>query len=315
MLRCVHKPGSSHGVHGTMVRKTMSGFFRCTQRHVQYRLMLAVWFFSVLLMAGFTVSAQAQTNGSLPVALTVEVTGVSNVPSGTLIVYDELSRTYAVARGRELPNVAGVSVDSPPLVFLTASNTVPIVTEGSAYLFVNNSSGEVVRGDLLVSSASAGVAAKATEEEDDVFAIALEDAPRGQTVARVLVSFDPERARAVLAQRRAQAEEEREAQEGLFGLLGGTTEDGEQAEEGLVKKIFDTYARGVIAALIAIGSLFFIMYTFRSTVTNATLSVGRNPRAKNAIMTVSIGNILFALLIVGVALFVAIAILVLPVAG
>jgi len=268
--------------------------------------------FLLLLLQLFFLSSSvfAQTSGSLPVAITIPVLG-TNGQGGELVVYNEGSRLYTISRLPSIPEVFGVTVNRPPLVFSTATNTVPVVTSGAVYVSVNNSAGPVRRGDLLVSSAQAGVAAKALPDDDNVFGVALEDA-RGGSVTTVLAQFGPKEARAILTERRQLEKEAREAAEAAGGLFGGsTTEDGE--EKGIIRQLFEEYSRATIAIIIAVGSLFFIMYTFRSTIINATLAVGRNPRARNAIMTVSVENIIFALIICAVAIFVAIAVLVLPV--
>lgn len=262
-----------------------------------------------------SLSVYAQSNGSLPVAVSVPIVGISSTPSGTVISYAETSRTYTIANGRHLTNVFGVTADRPPLVFTSATNTIPVITQGPVPAIVDSSTGVIERGDLLVTSQSPGVFAKATEEDEFVHAIALEAMPASLQSARILVQFDPARAQSVLAQRRAQAAEEAadaEAESVLGGLLGGG-EAGDADTPGPIAQFFADYTRGAVATVIAVGSLFFLMYTFRSAIINATQSVGRNPRARNAIMAVSFGNILFALIIVAVALFVAIAVLVLPV--
>lgn len=254
--------------------------------------------------------AAAQTNATLPVAVSVPLSGASGA-GGALVVYDEDAQTYALASVANSADVFGVTVATPPLVFETATDTIPVVTSGSVYVQVTDANGQINRGDLLVSAGSAGLAAKAGPEQDHVFGMALQDAPAGE--ATILAQFDPRSAKALLSERRAAAEAAAEA-ERAAGEAGGATDAEEAAEErGPIAALFATYTRNVLAFIIAVGSLVFLMYTFRSTIINATLAVGRNPRARNAIMTVSVENIIFALIICAVAIFLAIAVLVLPV--
>lgn len=263
---------------------------------------------AALLLSGILLrTAAAQTSGSLPVAITVPVVGVGEA-GGELVLYNANAGTYSVSRAADAPNVFGVTVERPPLLFATASNTTPVITQGAAYLKVNDSRGLIARGDLLVSAVAAGTAAKAELESEQVFAMALEDASPG--VSTILVQFDPAAAKSLAIERRKEAEDAKvEGEGGFFGTADPNAEDA----PGLVRQLFEKYTRGTLAAIIAIGSLFFIMYTFRTTILNATLAVGRNPRARNAIMTVSVENIIFALIIFVVAIFIAIAVLVLPV--
>ena len=258
--------------------------------------------------------AAAQTNGSLPVAITAPVLGVDvGGDAGQLVTYDSGTNVYALSSSYDSGGIYGVTVAQPPLLFSTATNTTPVVTSGSAYVRVNDSAGLVVRGDILIASTELGVATKASTTDEHPFGIALEraDSPTDQVLAQI----DPVAAKALLAERKKQ-QEERAAQAAGNGAGIDTNGDGvvdAADQKGLIQRIFEQYSRGTIALIIAVGSLFFVMYTFRSTIVNATLAVGRNPRARNAIMTVSVENIIFALVICALAIFIAIAILVLPV--
>lgn len=258
-------------------------------------------------------TVHAQTNGSLPVALTVSVSGTDG-QSGQIVTYNEGSQSFSVSRQAAVSNVYGVTVERPPLVFSTATNTTPVITSGAAYVRVNNSGGPIRRGDFLVTSSQAGVAMKASPEDDNVFAVALDDSSGIGSNASVLAQVDSIQAKALLEAKRKLEEEAEENEGGLFGI-GGTDpgSDDEEEKPNPIKQFFEEYIRGTVAAVVAIGALFFIMYTYRTTIINATQAVGRNPRARNAIMTVSVENIIFAIIIGLIAIFIAIAILVLPV--
>jgi len=69
----------------------------------------------------------------------------------------------------------------------------------------------------------------------------------------------------------------------------------------------------VIAVVLVIGGLFFILYSFRSTIKAGVVSVGRNPRARSSIVALAIGNLTFALILCAAVVFIAVAILILPV--
>ncbi len=290
-------------VAGVVMRYSMDMMFVTKQQTWLLKLGWGLLFF--LLM--YPVMLLAQTNGSLPVATAVPVSGISGI-EGEVVIYNEVYNSYEVSRSADDENVYGVTAVSPALVFSTASATTPVVTSGTAYVRVLSGGGGVKRGDLLVSSDVAGIATTATVEDDNVFAIALEDAQYQGSAGKVLAEVDRVLARSLLDDWKV-SEEEREVREAAAVAAG----DGSVSEEEAENSNFSSYARGTVAALIAIGAIFFIMYTYRSVIMKATLSVGRNPRARNAIMTVSVENIIFALIICAIALFVAIAVLVLPV--
>ncbi len=268
---------------------------------------------ALVLAVGFgimvpTTLITAQNNANLPVAIAIAVPEAAGT-GGQVVTFNEVNRSYTLSRDVDSNSVYGVTVANPPLLFATATNTAAVITSGSVYVRFTTAAGAITRGDLLVTASEIGVAQKAAEEDKHVFAIALENSTESNN-GQILVQFDPVTAAAMHAENIEAAELAR-----ATGLASDGT-DGTVADEeepGFIQKLFETYARGVIAAVIAIGSLFFVMYSFRSTIMNATLAVGRNPRARNAIMTVSVGNIIFALIICAVAIFVALAILVLPV--
>lgn len=286
-----------------------------------------VKFSFMLLLGGFSVvtghAALAQVNGSLPVATTVELAGeVESV--GEVVVYDELLEIYRVSEVTNEPGAFGVTAVDPALVFVTDTNAFPVVTSGVTSVLVNTDGGSIRRGDLLTTSAESGVATKALPENDHVFAMALEnfEAAAGQA-GSILAEVNRERAIALLMERRTIEEEVAEAAAEAEAAAASTGVDGEGESNpftilrdgdvmGAIKAA-SPYIRGIIATVIAVGALFFVLYAFRSNIANATLSVGRNPRARNAIMAVSFGNLLFAIVLGLLAIFVAIAVLVLPV--
>lgn len=251
--------------------------------------------------------AEAQNNANLPVAIAVEVPEASNT-GGQIVTFTSTNQLYSLSRNVDDPTVYGITIANPPLLFASATNTVAVITSGSAYARFTTAAGAIERGDLLVTATEIGVAQKATQDDEYVFAIALQNSSESNN-GQILVQFDP-----ILAKAR-HAEDVEAAELALAtGTLGAEgSEVVEEEEPGIIQRLFETYARGVIATTIAIGALFFVMYTFRTTSMNATQAVGRNPRARNAIMTVSVGNIIFALVICLLAIFVALAILVLPV--
>lgn len=260
-----------------------------------------------------TVLAQAPANNStLPVAITVPVAGSSG-GGGELVVYDEDRGQYSISRESNEVNVVGVTAVNPPLVFSSETSGVPIQTSGTGYVRVNSSAGPIMRGDLLVSSEQAGVAMKALPDHEEVFAMALEDMTNtGNGAVLVLAAIDPQGMKTVLQERKREAEAA-EAEGLLSGVLGGGGEGSGGEERGFLRTIIEEYVRAVVAMIIVLGTLGFLVYTFQKTISNATLSVGRNPRARNAIMMVSVGNLIFTLIVSVLALMVAIGVLVLPV--
>lgn len=236
----------------------------------------------------------AQNSTSLPVATTLEVRGA--LPEGgEVVVYEEESETYKIATDAKDARVYGVSAVSPALVFSVGSGTVPVVTIGAAQVKVTVENGAITRGDLLISSSEDGVAMRAELGDDAVFAVALEDYIGGG-VGTIVAEVGIEQARSLQESRR---EIDRIATE--------------QASSTLENKDGISLARASIAALIALGGLIFILYSFRSTIAKGVVSIGRNPRARTSIMALAFGNIIFALILCAVVVFIAVGVLVLPI--
>ncbi len=236
----------------------------------------------------------AQSNGTLPIATTVSLLEPT-IHTGEVITYDQTINTYALSKIADEAEVFGVSAYNPALVFETASGTIPVVTQGVVHLRVSQEQGPILRGDFLVTSSRTGIAMKALNTDNHVFAIALETfEDAANDIGVVLVDVDKERASSL----RAASVAARTAQK-----------DADAQTKGLDISML----RIAIATTITIGSLFFILYSFRSTIAKGIVSIGRNPRARSSIVALSFGNILFALILCAVAIFIAVAVLVLPV--
>ena len=229
---------------------------------------------------------------SLPTAETVTLEEVGTVSEGTVVVANEDTGTYRVSSSADAAAIYGVAAARPPVVYTTENNNVPVITEGIAFVRVTSSNGEIRRGDLLVSSEEEGVAMRAGESEQYVFAIALEPLVTGSGVGVIQAEVGSDRAQTLRNLQREQA----------AAALAET--------EGVESSF--SWVRAVIATVIIVGGLFFVLYSFRSTIAHGVVSVGRNPRAKRSILTLSVANIVFALALCGVVVFIAVAILVLP---
>jgi hypothetical protein len=241
----------------------------------------------------------AQQGNSFPIATTVEVPGAS-VEAGEVIIYDESRDTYTLGRVADDATVYGVSALRPAVVFSTASGTVPVITAGVAPVRIDAQGGNVARGDLLVSSSRVGFARVALAADTNVFAIALESATSGSLF--VLAEVNKERAQALLTQEKERVK----AQNNETGTTSTATAD--------TKSMLTSFVvRAAIATVLALGGLLFILLSFKSVIAKGIVSIGRNPRARNSIIALSFGNIVFAIFLCAVVVFIALAILVLPV--
>lgn len=228
---------------------------------------------------------------NIPIASTVVLQGPVSADEGLVVIADEEQASYALSAEAVDPRVYGVIAAKPPVVFSTGTNTVPVIAEGVAIVQVTRENGPIARGDFLVTADTPGMAMRASDEDQYVFAVALESFDGETDTGRIQAEVGADKAQAA----RSAAREAAAASEG----------------EGDPDKT-TTIIRGAIAAVLAIGALFFVLYSFRSAIVQGVTSVGRNPRARIPIMTLSVANVLFALVLFAIIVFVAVAILVLP---
>jgi len=228
----------------------------------------------------------AQTSLSLPVASTVDVVSEDVVRGGAVVRYDEIRDRYTLTDEVSDPTVYGVVADRPAIVFVTATTSVPVVTQGVTEVLVNMENGQIVRGDVLTTSSIRGQAMRATDDGHMVFAIALEAMDEAGLLS---AQIGVEEAQTVWAKRNA---------------VAGTADDG---------KVFVSMARAVIAAALVLVAIGFLLYSFRSVMTTGVISVGRNPRARQSVLGIAVGSMVLVVIVTTLVVFVAVGILILPV--
>lgn len=236
----------------------------------------------------------AEAQQSVPTAFAVPL-AESQVQPGFLVVFDETAEVYRYSEPGEVVDVYGVVHVRPPLYLETATATVPVVTDGVARVAVADSNGSIARGDLLRIGEGTGIAERASTEDDRVFAVALE-AWIGEGDQLVLADVSVTRATALRDVRAIEDDPSLVEEEGLTaGAIAATT------------------ARIVVALGIAVGSLAFILYTYRSIWVTGVTAVGRNPRARGAVLFMNITSSILILLLAVLVIIVALGVLVVSV--
>lgn len=228
---------------------------------------------------------------AVQVSPTISLPGADQVGEGVVVTVDSEQENYSVADRAHHDSVYGVTVAQPALVFQTGEQEVPVVTDGVSFVQVSAEGGPIARGDLLVTASAPGVARKASSTESYVFAIALEAYQPDPANQIGYIQADVSVQRAVQAlEARQQAMSEQDTATDPVSIV-----------------------RAVIAVVLVVGGLFFVLYSFRSTIKAGVVSVGRNPRAQSSIVALAIGNLTFALVLCAAVVFIAVAILILPV--
>lgn len=226
----------------------------------------------------------------VPIAQSVPIAGAIPEP-GSVISYLEEQAVYTISATFSDQAVFGVAAERPAIVFVSATNTVPVITRGVGYVRVSNASEVIERGDLLTSADRTGQATRAAIDEQNVFAIALERVDPTST-NQVLAEIGVERARAYQVARSSQ---------------------GEAAEEEAEDTSLLTWLRPALAVALVIGALGFLLYSFRSILAAGIQSVGRNPRARRAVIVSAVLSLVVLIVVTILILLAAIGVLVLPV--
>ena len=186
-----------------------------------------------VLFLGCALSVSA-TN--IPIASTVALESAVPVAEGVVIVADEEESIYTVSSSAADSRVYGVTAELPPVVFSTGTNTVPVITEGVTMVQVTDENGSIERGDLLVSAHTSGAAMRAGDDDVYVFAVALESYDGVDSIGQIQAEIGKAKALAL-----------RESQ-----IASRTSAETEGDTENKL-----TLFRGVVAAVLVIGALFF----------------------------------------------------------
>ena len=232
----------------------------------------------------------AKASTEVPIAQSVPIAGAIPSP-GSVISYLEAQAIYTVSATASDPAVFGVAAERPAIVFVSATNTVPVITRGVGYVRVSSASEVIERGDLLTSADVAGQATRAAPDEQNVFAIALERVDPSN-IDQVLADIGVERAQAYQAAQVSQIDPDDENTDSTATL---------------------TWLRPVLAAALVLGAFGFLLYSFRSILAAGIQSVGRNPRARRAVIVSAVLSFVILLIVTVLVLLAAIGVLVLPV--
>jgi len=272
--------------------------FRSTASKTTFRVNLAAMLFAAayVFLLGASV-AYAQVDNTA-IARTYTVTGTQPV-SGDLISFDRKTDTLHLTNVPDDETLFGVVVENPTLVLRSQSNGIPLISSGEVSVNVTTRGGPIVAGDLITSSSDLGKGQKAGDTDQFIVGTALGglatttnpgDVVQGSVP--VLLSIGP-RTAAVTGDRASSGSTQTQAQR-----LGAT-----------LSVVF----RYVLAAIVAVGSIAIAFRSFGSSIKESIVSIGRNPLAKASIQAMVVLNTFLIVLVSAAGLFVAFAILFLPI--
>ena len=227
---------------------------------------------------------------TLPLASTVAIDGGA-APEGAVVSYNETAEQFTQSQQSDSPYVYGVVAAQPAIVLETSSTSPTVITQGVTRVRVDTSTGAIVRGDLLTTSEVRGVARKASSTDANVFAIALEDYSGG-VVGVIDAEVNQEKAQSVLQQ----------------------TVAAQTAQEANGEDTTASWLRSIVAVLVVVGGIGFLLWSYRTMFVSGITSIGRNPRATQAVWVTTIGGIALGVVLLAIVVFIALGVLVLPIA-
>ena len=248
-----------------------------------------------LIVPLFVVEAQ---NDGVEIAKTYTVSESVSVEFGDILSFDSVTQSLNLSQTRGDQNIFGIAVENPLLVVTTENGGIPVVRSGEVLVNVSNNGGEIAPGDLITSSAIPGKGQKANESDEYIIGMALESFPNedindGESVfvgtINVLLSIGTR-------------------QNALAELEITPPQASGVSEASLLNVI-----QYLLAAFIAVGSVYIAFKNFAPGMREGITSIGRNPLAKPSIQSMIILHSVIIVLISGGGLLVAIAILLLPI--
>lgn len=187
------------------------------------------------------------------------------------------------------PRMYGIYVASPKAVYKTPAGGLPIVRNGEVIVNVTNLGGPIKKGDYITSSPIAGKGQKATRVTGYILGIALSDF-NGKTdkdITYLKKSYKVGQVNSSVGIGPASPVQLR-SQEGLLGGLEGIL----TAVALNLQSSQDTrWIRYLIAAIVAITTIYINFRTFGRNITQGIEAIGRNPLAKVPIQTMIILNV------------------------
>jgi len=223
---------------------------------------------------------------------------------GDIISISRATSTSAYARADTSSgaSIVGVVVEEPLILFQTTTVGVPVVQTGQARVRVSTINGSISTGDFITASDLPGQGQKAESNATHIVGIALESFPgaAGTSTAGVVeIRGNEVYTGTILVDLKI----------GFISGAGVTSVDLSSLER------FDdtrTAIQIIVAAILALGSIFFAFRNLGSSIQTGILSIGRNPRAKIAIQTTVLLNLFFVLAISGAGVLLGFIILSVP---
>lgn len=252
---------------------------------------------SILLFLTLFVPHAVYAQGELSVA-TAQPIANEQYSFGDVVSFDGASGQFVLADEVGDPDMFGVLVQQPLFVYQGGGDGVPIVREGQVSVNATTINGPIERGDAVTSSLVPGKAQRADESTSAVLGTALTPLSEADGAATTTAGGQQVTAGTVTVLLNV----------GSSAAEGGAGSGAQQQNDltsGISEATILNIIQYVVAAVIALGSVYIAFRNFMPSIRHGITSVGRNPRAKSSIQTMVLFNIVLIIVISGAGLFIA----------
>lgn len=231
----------------------------------------------VVLFFSFSARTAGAQFSSLPMASYLEA-AEDNLKPGEIVVGSEAG----VVRAREPyhSNIIGVVAADPPIVFYKrTADSVAVVTEGTAQVFVNTTNGPIASGDYITTSDVPGQGQKA-DSFGPILGRARESLETGE--GEIEVELNPRQ----FAAQTTETTEKKE-KEGVVATVWSNVLEGLRDASD-----FPELLRYLFALLIGVSSFVLGFVYFGRALRGGMEAIGRNPLAKASIRVALVMNLI-----------------------
>jgi hypothetical protein len=265
---------------------------------------LFVWS-SIIISAPFFVQAQEYANTA--VASSLPISGLVN--DGDVVSYDVTGDRYVRSDTLGDESVFGIVVDDP-LLYVVGNEALPgarpLIRSGEATVNVTTLGGVIRAGDLISTSPIAGLGQRVPRDAGIyMLGIALADMQRA-TTSRADLPENIQYGRVPVALRMGLYLPESDVRTATVtqNIINGAETNSREAD------YFNIF-RYILAALVALAAIIIALRSFGGTLAQSVISIGRNPLARKTIISMMLWNSFLIVVVSGVGLGLAIAILLL----
>ncbi len=257
---------------------------------------------SIIILVGFwlvsnPIGVHAQAYGGA--IATRQFIANKNVKSGDIISFDKNTQTYHLAHIPGDKDVFGVAVKSPALLLSEGDLGIPIITSGEVSVNVTTKNGLIKVGDYISASSIPGKGVKAISSDPYIIGTAisaLHVASSSSTSSTSKVQYGSVRV---------------SLRHTLNPLVAGVQQIPQSVAIG--KNIIFHIVKYILAALIAVGTVYIAFRASGSSMRSGIISIGRNPLAKSSIHSMLVLNMIIIILISVIGLVAALALVFLPI--